>query len=415
MVFVDAIAWIAATDTNGTVDANGYYPPRMPDLVASSGSIPGLTYCWKLSVINHGIHGPSGNPYRDFDTGTSLTTAQLNELENVNETGTAGYSDDIQVPLSGTNTQDSNAPDGWVHITDGTPWNIYQDNDWVAARERGFFGGDAILSLKILDSGSNVIVPEQDYNFRIAGENPSVTSTTGAGYCQSYINAICQGPSPNWNGVTNADGSWQTLLTKGAWFGYAIAKEETHEDGGRTYYNQFFDNGGQYHAVPGKEGVPDWNNDTTSAPGTGGYGLFQLTLQGGGPHHADPNFIMPRAWLWNWQSNVQAFLPMISQKINYTHYYINAAESHLSAPDPSGDTCVVDTTTLPFWDSSVITIYNLPTQYITWQTVNKTTGVKETHRVGGGWQYMARSWSVKRNAMDYLGKVVRIGMEGKEQ
>jgi hypothetical protein len=106
---------------------------------------------------------------------------------------------------------------------------------------------------------------------------------------------------------------------------------------------------------------------------------------------------------------------MISQKIYYTHYYINAAEKWRGAPDPSADTCTVNGKTLPFWDSNVITIYNLPTQYITWKTLNKATGTVETHQIGGGWQYVAGSWSVKRNTMDYLGKVVRIGMEGKEQ
>src|ERR1700733_1428938 len=81
----------------------------------------------------------------------------------------------VKIPASGS----------WHQITDGSPWNIYDDSDWTAAvtGSDGFFGGDATLSLKILDSGGNTIVPEHDYNFRIAGENPTKAEA------EAYINA----------------------------------------------------------------------------------------------------------------------------------------------------------------------------------------------------------------------------------
>jgi hypothetical protein len=413
---INSVAWIAATDTNGTEDSYGYYPPRMPQLQANIAGLAGsgLTVCWRLSVINTGTHGSNGNPYRDFDNGTTLTGTQIQQLTNPSESGTVGYSDDIYVPFP-SNSGDTIVSGSWTKVSGNAPWNIYEDADWVTARNRGFFGGDATLSVEVLDSNNNPVVSEQDYRFRIAGENPSLTSTTGAGYCQDYINTVCQGPNPNWNGITNSGDSWQALLTRGAWFGYAIAKEETFTEGGRRYYNQFFDNGGQEHAVPGKEGIPDWNNDgKKAAPGTGGYGLFQLTFQGGSPTHADPDFIMPRAWLWNWQANVQQFLPAIQQKIKYTHYFINYNQTQLSAVDPSGLTCTVDSTTLPFWDSSVITIYNVPSVIKSW-----TDSHKNTHTVVGAWPYnrTLRLWGPNPvpNTNDYLGRVVRIGMEGKNQ
>jgi len=179
---IAAVAWIAATNTNGTVDANGFYPPRMPNLVASSGSIPGLTYCWKLQVT---FHDREGNPHRDFDTSDpNDSNTSPNLLTNpYSHPGvyTTITPDQITVPAI-TGTEDPSNVANWRQITDGTPWNIYQDPAWQSAVGQGFFGGDATLSLAIL-SGTNVVLPEQDFKFRIAGENPDPD------YCKAYINA----------------------------------------------------------------------------------------------------------------------------------------------------------------------------------------------------------------------------------
>jgi hypothetical protein len=202
---------------------------------------------------------------------------------------------------------------GWHEITDGSPWKIYQDPDWKDAVEQGFFGGNAVLSLKILDGNGNTIMPEQDYDFRIAGENPDPT------ICQDYIN------------VNNG----------GFWFAYAIASEETSDEGGRPLYNHFMDNGdfqksgSNGHWVntgqlwPGHEGRPNWNDDGTYKiwkngirigrwTGSGGYGLFQLTYQAANNPNdtGDSDYVMPRDWIWNWQSNVAPAITKLSGKQN---------------------------------------------------------------------------------------------------
>lgn len=138
--------------------------------------------------------------------------------------------------------------------------------------------------------------------------------------------------------------------------------------------------------VPGKEGYPNWQNDTTSN-GSGGYGLFQLTYGAN-----ETNFIMPRDWIWNWKSNVQQFLPIITQKLQDAQYSVNRTKTkHSSAfTDPSLLTTVADTTTFTFWESTVITRYNS----------------------GRGWNFSPSSgWSYTPNSENYLYKVARKGIE----
>jgi len=392
---INAVAWIAASDTTQAQVVTGVYPPRMPELVASSGSIPGLTYCWKLQVIFHDRHG---NPHRDFDTG---------DPNDTNPSASVAPQDTVKIPAT-SNSSDSNAVNGWVQITDGSPWNIYQDNDWINAQLQGFFGGDAELSLKILDSNGNTICPEQDYYFRIAGENPTADAVTAAGDCQNYINSIYDGPTPNWQSVVST-GTNTPPTVPGYWFAYAIAKEETAGDGGRPWYNNFLDSGGQYQAVHGKEGKPDWNNDGSSAnptTGSGGYGLFQLTFQPG-----DTNYIMPRDWIWNWQSNVQQFLPIAQQKLGYTQGYLNYIRAHnASYFDPSSLTTTADTTTFNFWESSVITLNN---------GASIIVGSKG-HRRAGAWSFQSgppAAWQYVPNkpSPGYLYQVAHKGVEGNQQ
>jgi len=359
---INGVAWIAAGDAS-TSNA-----PRMPKLQATLAAPNGTTVWWKLSVINHGLHGPGGNPYRDFDTGVSLTPAQVTKLTNSAETGTVGYSDNIAVPLpSGSYDGSANADgwrstsDGWVTNAAGTPWNIYQDNDWQTNAARGFFGGDAQISMKVTSSdGSKVLVPQQDFYFRIAGENPTADPSTGAnagaGACQDYITSLYGAPTPNWTGVvTYTPGSTNAPTVPSYWFAYAIAKEETDGNGGRTWYNQFRDNGGRYNTrVPGKEGYPNWNDD--SAGGSGGYGLFQLTYQSD-----ETNFIMPRDWLWNWKSNVGRFLPKIQQKLKDAQLSLNGTRSRnpTTFTDPTPLTTTAgSTTTFCFWESAAIRRFN---------------------------------------------------------
>ncbi len=284
---INTVAWIAAHDPNNN-DA-----PRMPHLVASSGSMAGVNVCWKLQVT---FHDKNGNPHRDFDTSDpndSNTSPYLMVDPIVTPSWyTADTPDQVSIP--DPDTEDAHTDDGWHIIWDGTPWDISQDPDFIAAVAQGFFGGDAVLSIKIEKSDGTEIMPQQDYKFRIAGENPDPAK------CKTFINSVCGNN----------------------WFAYAIAKEETNGEGGRTSYNQFLENGGggvtKTTAWPGHEGRPCWNNDSyyskkkgqwITTKGSGGYGLFQLTYRetiitsSGRTISGDANYIMPRDWIWNWQSN----------------------------------------------------------------------------------------------------------------
>jgi hypothetical protein len=369
---IKSVAWIAASDPN-----NGG-APRMPHLQASIAAPNGTTVWWKLSVVFHGQNSPTNN-YRDFDPSAILTSTNIYQLTNSAETGSVGYSDDITVPIT-NNSADTAAkgnaggwlatPDGWVTNAAGTPWNIYQDNDWQTNAARGFFGGDSVLSVKITGTnGTPVIVPEQDYYFRIAGENP----TTNA--CEAYIQQTYNGGQPTsqpqrWTNVGYVYGP-NPPTVPGYWFAYAIAKEETATDGGHTWYNNFMNNGGQLlsktSAWPGHEGRPDWNNDdsiTSTNYGTGGYGLFQLTFQGATPppdsSPAEADFIMPRGWIWNWQTNVTQFLPIMQSKMLLAQSYINSATNTFGASftNPSSLTVTKDGTNYNYWEASAITRNN---------------------------------------------------------
>jgi hypothetical protein len=258
----------------------------MPHFVASSGSISGLTYNWKLQVIFHDRHG---NPHRDFDTG---------DPNDTNSSSSVAPQDTVTIPANGS----------WHQVTDGSPWNIYEDSDWTAAvtGSNGFFGGDAVLSLKIQDSSGNTVVPEQDYNFRIAGENPTAQSAQG------YIASLYGGPQAPSRDPSNPN-AWQ-----GYWFADAMAREETNGEGGQPFYNQFLANGGsltnKYVPWPGHEGRPNWNNDKTThdrPTGTGGYGLFQHTYESGDKYYP----IIPRDWIWNWQSNASNYSYKLAFKL----------------------------------------------------------------------------------------------------
>jgi hypothetical protein len=370
---IGAVAWIAGNDPNNS------NAPRMPNLQAQIGDangLPGTNVYWKLQVI---FHDRFNNPHRDFDTGSVQNTA-------VPE-------DTVTIPIAASLSQ--NFQSSWHKVTDGTPWNIYDDPDWKEeVNDFGFFGGDATLSVIITSNdGSMTLVPQTNYQFRIAGENPT------AGSCETYINSQYGGPTPNWQNVTSA-GTNTAPTVPGYWFAYAIAKEETDGDGGRTYYSNFLDNGGaltnKAKPWPGHEGRPDWNNDGSSANGSGGYGLFQLTFAA-----SDPNFIMPRDWIWNWQTNVQQFLPIISQDISYTQSYLNYIKSHNSSyVDPSRLKTTADTTTFNFWESSVITL-------------NNGASIFPLKNVGynlGAWRFTP-PWTYVPNGENYLYNVARKGVE----
>jgi hypothetical protein len=128
--------------------------------------------------------------------------------------------------------------------------------------------------------GTQVLLPRTDWKFRIAGENPDPE------ICKAFLQS----------------------LNPTLWWTYAVAKHESKGAGGRPYYNQFLDDGAS-HDVKGRslrrrglEGRPAWRDDgmPLNNLGTGGYGLFQLASD-----VTDPEFIMPRGWIWNWQENAR--------------------------------------------------------------------------------------------------------------
>jgi hypothetical protein len=330
------VAWIAGNDPSN----NG--GPSMPMLSALGGAPVGLTMEWKLKVVFHDRHG---NPHRDFDTGDS---------NDRNASASIALQDSVQIPSATSGSRgsgDLSNDGGWRKVIGGGiedgGWVIYGDQDWIAQiNSAGFFGGDAVLSLRIIDANGSTLFNQRDFLFRIAGENPTQAS------CQNYINQMYNGPTPNWVGGDSTQ-------FVGYWFADAIAREETKGDGGRRYYSQFLDNGGQTRPVPGKEGKPDWNNDG-AVSGSGGYGLFQLTFS-----RTEASYIMQRDWIWNWQSDVQQFLPIVESKKALTVDYLNYVAGHnASYFDPSTLTTIASKTAFNFWESSVIKIYNTASQIV---------------------------------------------------
>ena len=193
---INGVAWIAANDPN-----NGG-APRMPELEASLAAPSGTTVWWKLKVI---FHNRDGEPHRDFDTGDP------NEL---NSSPSVCPDDTVNIPYT-SGSGDDGVVNGWEPVPAGTPWDIYLDEDWLDELATGFFGGDAELSMKITTSdGNTTILPEQDFYFRIAGENPQPTAARAFITSQYGAQAVpTRGSNPN---------AWQ-----GFWFAAAIAKEET--------------------------------------------------------------------------------------------------------------------------------------------------------------------------------------------
>jgi len=218
--------------------------------------------------------------------------------------------------------------DGWHQITDGTAWDISQNPDWQAEVMDGFFGGDAVLSVKIESSDGTEIMPQQDFNFRIAGENPD------AAKCEAYINSVC---------------------TK-YWYLYGIARQETSGEGSSSNYNHFLTRGGKYSNVPGREGIPNWNDDGTDGSydsngnpinrwtGTGGYGVLQLTYQAANSTSdtGDANYIMPRDWIWNWRNNVGPAIPKFQQKETISTKLYNWLVASFGPPSIQGQGCPTD-------------------------------------------------------------------------
>ena len=159
-----------------------------------------------------------------------------------------------------------------------------------------FFGGDAILTYKIEGGVEQVI------KFTIGGRNPNDSR------CKAYT----QGRP----GAT--------------WYSYAIEKHESkaYNSG---HYNQFWERSGNSSSI--NKGVN--YTFTTGDPlvvrspvetGVGGAGLAQVTGADG-----KKTVSAPREVFWNWQSNVDAFLVILAEKIQI-------AETFMNDPNPRSPT-----------------------------------------------------------------------------
>ncbi len=167
-----------------------------------------------------------------------------------------------------------------VQTSGDQPWRIYQDSRWTAELNfDGFFGGDAIVTLKI---GTQ----ETKFYFRIGGKNPQPASAKP--FIESLPNA---GPQGN------------------LWFAYAVAKSESraYNDHGSvtgTRYNQFLTHPARWAQNLGR---PLWGNDGGTTPG--GYGMFQVT-----GNAASSTADIPRKQIWNWHENARAGLAILDSK-----------------------------------------------------------------------------------------------------
>jgi len=348
------------------------------------------------------------------DPNCSNTSAQIMTDPIVNPSAlTSNTPDQVTIPANGS----------WHQVTNGSPWNIYEDSDWTAAvtGSDGFFGGDAVLSLKILDSSGNTLVPEQDYKFRIAGENPDPTTA------KNYLTYLYGGPS-----ATQALSS-----NPHAWFAWAIAKDETQGEGGSGYYNHFMGNGdlqapgthGHWRNTgnpwPGHEGRPNWNDDGTRTSGvtdtdrqtgSGGYGLFQLTYasRNSSSQTADATYIEPRNWIWNWEANAVAFGTELAGHItdgqNFaTTLTTNYPHNGALPPTPDGIFSGVDSIIVTEYNGmhggQIVPPKNKQHKPTTWILLNGVLRPSCWVPVRGGWQFLQNKEQYEAN----VGAIIHKG------
>ena len=130
----------------------------------------------------------------------------------------------------------------------GDTWRI-----WESYANEPFFGGEAVLTYKIMKGQTQLLAP-QTIRFRIGGRNPAPPR------CRTFIESL-QNAGPNDN----------------LWFLYAIAKSESADyNGPISRYNQFFERPPNSQARWSK---PLWSDDDENDPlMPGGYGIVQVTL-----------------------------------------------------------------------------------------------------------------------------------------
>jgi hypothetical protein len=165
--------------------------------------------------------------------------------------------------------------DGSFQTVAGDTWKI-----WEAYAAETFFGGEATLTYKLMTGTTETLAP-QIIRFRIGGKNPDPARA------RTYIESLAD---------CNSTGS--------LWFAYAIARSESQDyNGNGSRYNQFL----RLPQNPIDNSRPLWGNDGGARPG--GYGMFQVT---GNVQDSEVN--IPRAQIWNWQTNTDAARIIIVDK-----------------------------------------------------------------------------------------------------
>lgn len=192
--------------------------------------------------------------------------------------------DTVQIPANGNFT-----------VMNDNTWEIYNEANWInELNQNGFFGGDATITFQIKDDGNTIFGPSE-IKFAIGGENPDDDR------CRAYTQGLDGAP----------------------WYAYAIERHESQAYVPGGHYNQFWEHSG--NSTPINAGV---NYEFTIGDplkvlspgenGVGGTGLAQVTGDGG-----DKNVPASRDVFWNWQSNVDAFMSILAEKIDIAEDFMN--------------------------------------------------------------------------------------------
>lgn len=197
--------------------------------------------------------------------------------------------DQVRIPANG----------GYSQLNGGI-WRI-----WQSYQNTDFFGGDAVVTYRVLNGGNEIVAP-QSINFRIGGANPD------DGRSRAFIEAQ-QDAAPGGD----------------LWFAYAIAKHESanynnHGLVQNTRYNQFLELPRHRRDV-GRPVFGDDRNADGTPRGPGGYGMFQVTI---------PD--IPREQIWNWQENVTGALAILRQKRDIAWDWMNEQANRPGSNRPHG-------------------------------------------------------------------------------
>ncbi len=161
---------------------------------------------------------------------------------------------------------------------------IFNHADWKTALvEKGFFGGEAELKFRLLNSTGATIGPETSMLFSIGGKNPDDHLV------KQYIDPAARA----------ADTRLERLS-------YAVAKHESQAyNGNGSLYNEFWEGYARRFRVDHRKGEPLWCLSTGESS-AGGFGMYQIT-----GNLTSQFAVIPREQFWNWRKNVEAYITIV--------------------------------------------------------------------------------------------------------